>query len=200
MVTRFSLCGLLLWIACCAAPTAGFGQGSGTLAEADQAFRGVLGIWGEGSSPEAEALLNRALSIRQEQLGPDDPKVAEVIERLGALSFNRGKYADAEALFRKAFDIDVRALGEKNVVVAYVMGDIGAALREQGRYAEAQTIVERSVTLRRELLAPNDLSLAGGLNNLGRIYHPCRKITLASWRTRLCCDAWPTPNWPAVTW
>jgi tetratricopeptide (TPR) repeat protein len=171
MIARFLLYSLSLWIACCAAaPTAGFGQESGTLAEADHDLKRALEIWSDGKSPEAEALLNRALSIRQEQLGPDDPKVAQVIERLGALSFNRGKYAEAEAQFRKALDIDVRAFGEKSAAVAYLMGDIGAALREQGRYNEAQTIVERSMILRRELLPPNDLSIAGGLNNLGRIY------------------------------
>ena len=127
-------------------------------------------IWNGGKSPEAEALLNRALSIRQEHLSPNDPKVAEVIRWLGALNFNRGKYVEAEAQFRKALDIDVKALGEKNLPVAYVMGDVGAALREQGRYSEAETIVERSLALRRELLPPNHIGIAGGLNNLGRIY------------------------------
>jgi tetratricopeptide (TPR) repeat protein len=171
MITRFLSCSLSLWIACCvAAPTVGYSQESGTLVEADQNFKRALEIWNDGKSPEAEALLNRALSIRQEQLGPGDPKVAEVIERLGALSFNRGKYTEAEALFRKALDIDVRALGERSAVVAYLMGDVGAALREQGRYSEAQAIVERSLMLRRELLPANDLAIAGGLNNLGRIY------------------------------
>jgi tetratricopeptide (TPR) repeat protein len=171
MIVRFLLCGLSLWIASSvAAPTMGFGQESGTLEEADHDFKTAVEIWNDGRSPEAEALLNRALSIRRERLGPGDPKVAQVIERLGALSFNRGKYAEAEARFREALDIDVKALGEKSLVVAYLMGDIGAALREQGRYGEAQTIVAQSLTLRRALLAPNDLGIAGGLNNLGRIY------------------------------
>ena len=171
MIARFLVYGLSLWLACCVVvPTAGLGQESGTLAAADHEFKRALEIWNDGKSPQAEALLNHVLLIRQAQLGPDDPKVAQVIERLGALSFNRGKFAEAEAQFRKALDIDVRVLGEDNADVAYLMGDVGAALREQGRYAEAQAIVERSVALRRKLLSPNDLSIAGGLNNLGRIY------------------------------
>ncbi len=171
MISRFLLCGLSLWIVCCVvAPTAGFGRESRSLLEADQNFKKALEIWGDGKSPEAEALLNRALSTRQEQLGPGDPKVAEVIERLGALNYNRGKYAEAEGLFRKALDIDVKALGEKSLPVAYAMGGVGAALREQGQYREAETIVERSLVLRRELLPPNHMGIAGGLDNLGRIY------------------------------
>ena len=170
MIARFLLC-LSLWMAsCAAAPTAGFGQDSGSLAEGDQDFKKAMEIWGNGRSPEAEALLNRALSIRQRSLGPDDPKIAEAIRWLGALNFNRRKTVEAEALFRKALDIDVRAIGEKSLPVAYLMGDIGAALREQGRYNEAQAIVEQPVVLRRALLPPNDQGIAGGLNNLGRIY------------------------------
>jgi tetratricopeptide (TPR) repeat protein len=142
----------------------------GSLAEADQDFQRAQQIWGNGQSPEAEALLNHALAIRRDQLGPGDPKVAEVIERLGALSFNRGKYGEAEEHFRKALDIDVRALGERNIATSYIMGDVGAALREQHRCNEAQTIVERSLTIYRDLLPPNSPLMATRLNNLARIY------------------------------
>jgi tetratricopeptide (TPR) repeat protein len=171
MILRDFLCALSLCITLCSAvPTGGFGQESAALAEADQDFQKALKIWGYGRSAEAEALLNRALATRLEQLGPNDPKVAQVIERLGALAFNRAKYAEAEKLFRKALDIDIKALGEKSAAVAYLMGDVGAALREQRRYGEAKEIVERSLALRRELLPANDLAIAGSLNNLGRIF------------------------------
>ena len=149
-----------------------FGYGAeelAPLAQADRDFQKALEIWGDGKSPAAEQLLNQALAIRLAQLGANDPKVAEVIERLGALSFNRKQYGDAEAKFRKALDIDIKALGEENINTAFLMGDLGAALREEYRYEEAQTIVERSLALRRKLLPPNDLSIAGSLNNLGRI-------------------------------
>jgi tetratricopeptide (TPR) repeat protein len=155
-----------LCVGCCAAGA----EEPNPLAEADRNFQRALEIWGDGKSQEAETLLNRALAIRQGQLGSNDPKVAEVIERLGALSYNRGKFAEAEVRFRKALDIDVQEMGERSVAVAYVMGDLGAALREEHRYPEAEAIVERSLALRRELLPPNDLSIAGSLNNLGRIY------------------------------
>lgn len=164
--------GILLCIAVGSiSPARGFGdEPPNNLSEADRAFQRALQIWGSGTSIEAEGLLNRSLALRQDQLGPNDPKVAEVLERLGALNYNRGNYANAEALFRRALDIDLKALGEKAVVSAYLMGDLGAALREQGKYVAAQKIVEHSLALRRELLPSNDLGIAGSLDNLGRIY------------------------------
>lgn len=141
-----------------------------SLAEANQDFQRAMQIWGNGQSSEVEALLNHTLAIRQEQLGPDDPKVAAVIERLGALSYNRGRYSEAEQRFRKALDIDRKALGERNIATIYLMGDLGAAIREQRRCHEAQDIVEHSLALYREVLPPNDPLMAGRLNNLGRIY------------------------------
>jgi tetratricopeptide (TPR) repeat protein len=136
-------------------PTGGCAGEPGSLAEADQDFQKAMQIWGNGGSLQAEALLKRALAIRQERLGPNDPAIAQVIERLGVISFNRGRYAEAEGQFRRALNIDLAALGERNIATAYVMGDLGAALREQHRCRDAQTIVEHSLALYQELLPPS---------------------------------------------
>jgi tetratricopeptide (TPR) repeat protein len=145
-------------------------SGSGSLADADRDYQKAIQLWGDGRSVQAEALLNQALTILQAQIGPSDPRVAQVLERLGALSYNRGNYAEAEQRFRKALDIDTKALGERNIATAYLMGDLGAAIREQYRYGEAQAMVEHSLALRRELVPANDPLIAGGLNNLARVY------------------------------
>lgn len=169
---RFLLGGLLFWGVCSVAMPTGASATDAPVpsTEADQDFARALAIWGDGKSQEAEALLNRALQGRQKQFGSNDPRVAEVIERLGALSYNREQYAEAEARFRNALDINVAASGERSLAAAYLMGDLGAALREEHRYGEAETIVEHSLALRRELLPPDDLAIAGSLNNLSHIY------------------------------
>jgi tetratricopeptide (TPR) repeat protein len=149
------------------------------LTEADTEFQRAQAIWGNGTSPEAETLLKRALEIRQEQLGPKDPKVAQVLQRLGALAYNRAQYGLAEAQFRQALEIYVAAFGESSLPAAYVMGDVGAALREEHRYQEAEAIVRRSLALRRSLLSPRDLAIAGSLNNLARIYLAERRFSEA---------------------
>ena len=73
-------------------------------------------------------------------------------------------------LQKKALDIYIAAFSEDSLRAAYLMGDVGATLREEHRYTEAEAVVQRSLALRRRLLPPNDLAIAGSLNNLGRIY------------------------------
>jgi tetratricopeptide (TPR) repeat protein len=167
---RFVLCALFYVVCCITVVGTGVAQEGDALAQADRDFQRALAIWGNGKSSDAEALLKSALAIRREQLGPNDPKVAQVIERLGALAFNRGNFAEAENQFRQALAIDVGALGEESVPAAFLMGDLGAAFREQGRYGEAEKIVQHSLAIRKKLLPPDDLAIGGSLNNLGRIY------------------------------
>lgn len=137
---------------------------------ADKEYEAALANWGDGKSADNEALLKSALTIRTQMLGPDHASVADVLERLGAIDYNRGHYAFAEIKFRQALAIYTKSLGEEDQFTLRTMGDLGAALREEGRYDEARKIVERSVSLRRQTLPPNSPMIAGGLNNLGRIY------------------------------
>lgn len=86
LILRLILCGLFYLAWCIAFPGIGVAQEGDALAQADQGFQRAVAIWGDGKSSDAEALLKNALAIRREQLGPNDPKVAQVVERLGALA------------------------------------------------------------------------------------------------------------------
>ena len=142
----------------------------GTLADAWALMHGARQVWGDGTSGEAEAMVRRALAIREALLGPQDPQVAASIDELGKIAYNRGRYGEAESRFRRAVEIDEAALGPNALEVGLLLGDLGAALRELHRYREAEAIVLRSLAIRRGVLPPDDLWIAGGLNNLGRLY------------------------------
>jgi Tfp pilus assembly protein PilF len=140
------------------------------LQTADLDFKNALAIWGSGTSKTAEKLLNEALTIREHELDPSDPKTAEVLERLGRLFYNRRQYTVAESYFRRALDIDMRSLSERNLATTVALGDLGASLREEHRFQEAETVIQREVTVRRQILDPNHPSIAASLDNLARLY------------------------------
>jgi len=134
---------------------------------------------GDGRSREVEELLKRGLEIRRQFLGNDDPRVAEVIQRLGAVSYNRENYKEAEERFRQALDIYRMTQGERAIATAQVMGDVAAALREQGRCAEALPLVEQSLDLYRPLLRPDHPLMGARFLNLARV-ELCLRRTAAA--------------------
>jgi hypothetical protein len=56
----------------------------------------------QGKYAEAEHLYCRALSIREEVLGPRHPNVATSLNNLAVLNQAQGKYAEVEPLYRRA--------------------------------------------------------------------------------------------------
>ncbi len=91
----------------------------------------------QGKYTEAEPLFRRALYIREQQLGPEHPRVAYPLSGLAYLYFLQGKYAEAEPLFRRALRIREQQLGSEHPDVASTLNRLANLYREQGKYVEA---------------------------------------------------------------
>jgi|GEM_PF-4019121 len=58
-----------------------------------------------GDYAKAEAMFQRALTITEKALGPDNLKVAGKLDSLAMLYSTTGDYAKAESLYRRALSI-----------------------------------------------------------------------------------------------
>jgi tetratricopeptide (TPR) repeat protein len=74
--------------------------------------------------PEAEPILERALSIRERALGPEHPEVATSLNELARLYQNQGRYAEAESPLERALSIRERALGPEHPEVATSLNEL----------------------------------------------------------------------------
>jgi tetratricopeptide (TPR) repeat protein len=130
---------------------------AGHYAEAVQDYRKALDI----DSQSAEAYRNLAFSY--DQLGrikeAEDTYQAAIQHHrdywgaytgLGAFYYRRGRYSDAE----KAF-VSARNLAPDNFEVCFNLGGIDFEL---GRYAEAEAMLKRSLALKQNAVAYNNLS------------------------------------------
>ena len=72
----------------------------------------ALTIAAAGNERAAIPLYRRALSIKEEILGPEHPDVAMTLHNLAALCKATGHQADARSLCERALEIFVRTLGE----------------------------------------------------------------------------------------
>src|SRR5690606_6162379 len=71
-----------------------------------------------GRYAEAQEVLERALDIRQRELGEDHVDLAEIMNHLGWVHYRRGQYANAERLYRRALAIQTAALGANDPALA----------------------------------------------------------------------------------
>ena len=77
---------------------------------------------------EAEPLYRRSLKIREQQLGPEHPDVAQSLNNLAELLRSQGKSAEAEPLFRRSLAIFENALGPEHPTTQTVRENLALLL------------------------------------------------------------------------
>jgi tetratricopeptide (TPR) repeat protein/transcriptional regulator with XRE-family HTH domain len=119
---------------------------------------------------EAEPLLQRALQIREQLLGPEHLDVAECLHSLGWLYAEQSRYGEAELFFQRVLHIRERLLDPEHLDVAESLHRLGDISFEQGRYKEAEPFFQRALLIREHLLGAEHLDVADSLDNLGLVY------------------------------
>jgi hypothetical protein len=118
-----------------------------------------------GHYAEAEALLVRALTITERQLGADHPDLVLLLNDLALVYLKQSKYAAAEPLLLRLLDIK-RRKGENHPEVATVLGSLAVTQRALGRHESAEGLLRRVLEIREQTLAPNHFLVATALEQL----------------------------------
>ena len=113
---------------------------------ANQKLGEVLGK--KGRYAEAEALLKRALEIREQALGPYHPNVAQSLNELAAIYQFRGQYAKAEPFYNRALAIWEKVLGPDHPDLARSLNNLAELYLDMGRDNEARRLLERADSIR----------------------------------------------------
>jgi tetratricopeptide (TPR) repeat protein/nucleoside phosphorylase len=118
----------------------------------------------------AEPLYQRALTIREQQLGTMHPDTAMSLNNLAALYENQGKYAEAELLYGRVLMIVEQQLGATHSLTAISLNNLAALYENQGKYAEAESLYLRALTIREQQSGAMHPETARSLNNLAHLY------------------------------
>ncbi len=118
----------------------------------------------------AEPLFQRALTIAEQQLGPEHLQVASPLNNLGALYWQQGKYERAEPLLQRALSIREQILGPEHPLVATSLNQLGILYSGQGQFELAEPLWQRALHIWEQALGPEHPQLAYPLNNLGLLY------------------------------
>jgi tetratricopeptide (TPR) repeat protein len=120
----------------------------------------------------AEGAFRRALSIYQWNLGPDDLKVADTLDRIAvSLQNQEDGFALTGPLYFRSLAIREKALGPDHPDVADSLHRVGLALYfENGRLPAAIPLLERALNIREKTSGHEHLSVATILSSLAFIY------------------------------
>ena len=110
----------------------------------------------QGLLASADTLLEEALDIRVELLGPRHPEVAEVHSAIAGLRNREGRHPDAESAARTAIEQYEALLEPDHRLTLNARLQWAVALASQDRFDEAHPVLERLNDQFRERLNPAD--------------------------------------------
>jgi tetratricopeptide (TPR) repeat protein len=120
--------------------------------------------------PLAEPLLQRALAIREQQLGPEHPDTATSLNNLAELYRAQGRYEQAEPLLQRALAIWERVLGPEHPNTAASLNNLAEIYLAQSKHEQAEPLLQRALAIDEKAYGPDHPEVATALNNLAILY------------------------------
>jgi hypothetical protein len=104
----------------------------------------------KGKYQEAQALMERVLTIRRKALGEEHPETAQSYDDMGNNLISLGRNAEAEAVTRKGLAIRRRLLGDDHLDTSSSYYGLATCLNNQDRYAEAEVLSQKALVIVRK--------------------------------------------------
>jgi len=115
---------------------------------------------------QGQSLVERALGIREEVLGPEQPEVAVSLNDLALLYFYQARLSEAEPLMRRALAINEVSYGAEHPDLAIDLYNLAHLLKATNRLAEAEPLMERAVRILEVSYGEGRPNMVTVLNNL----------------------------------
>jgi tetratricopeptide (TPR) repeat protein len=110
----------------------------------------------QGKISQAQDYYNKALAIRQKNLNPENPAIADTLVLMGTLEFGRHDLGKSEELLKRALDIQLKALGPNSLSVATTKFCLGVLYQQEKKLDLAKPLVQDAYRIRDDQLGPKD--------------------------------------------
>jgi len=111
-------------------------------------------LYEQGRYTEGEPLYQRALAIREQQLGPLHSDTATSLNNLAELYRAQGKYEQAEPLYQRALAIYEQQVGPLHPHTAGSLNNLAGLYDRQGKYEQAESLYQRALAICEQVLGP----------------------------------------------
>lgn len=123
-----------------------------------------------GQYAQSESLLKRAQAIWEQDGEREQPDMAETLDYLAQLYYERAKYAEAEPLYQQALALREQFLGEEHIETGAIVNNLALLYWKQEKYAEAEPLYQRAVAITEKACGFEHANTATTLNNLALLY------------------------------
>jgi ATP/maltotriose-dependent transcriptional regulator MalT len=124
----------------------------------------------QGQYEQAKSLYQRALTIREQVLGPEHPYTASTLDNLALVSHAQHEFSEAEALHQRALAIREQVLGPSHPDTANSLTNLAWLYHVQGQYEQAEPLYQRALAICEQAQGPEHPDIATALNHLARLY------------------------------
>ena len=129
-----------------------------------------------GLYPEAESLLDDAVTLRDAALEEDDAELGRMLTELGINHLRQNKLDQAAEVLFRGFEIRQREFGEHHDAIAHSLTFIGVLHTLRGDYDDAEASLLRALSIYEELHGPEHPALAETVGNLANAYFRTGRI------------------------
>jgi len=123
----------------------------------------------QGHIPEAQAMLDRAVSAVSQRAGPDSIELASTLAQAAMYAQVMNDYPQAEADLRRAIEIREKTNGPSDRELSNDLTILGNVCRVRGRNKEAMELYQRAISTS-EAVQHDSLVLVSPLEQLGMMY------------------------------
>lgn len=135
----------------------------------------------------AEPFYEKALEIRQRQLGPSI-ETAQSLNNLGNVNYMLGHYGLAKQYHEAALSIRRSRVADDHPVVAASLGNLGNVYFETGDFQNAIELYQQAASIWLASIGPNSVDLAFSYHNLGNAYQRLSRNDVAIGLIRRAID------------
>jgi serine/threonine protein kinase/tetratricopeptide (TPR) repeat protein len=156
--------------------------------EVESAVRMAIGdtYYSLGLYQEAEPHLQRAVTLRREHLGSEQPDTLKAINSLGVLRVSQGKYDEAEQLLQKNLEDRHRISGPEDPDTLTSMANLYWCLEVQDKLDEAEPLFRKCLEARRRVLGSEHPDTLVSMSDWAWFLYRKGKLTEAEALNRQC--------------
>jgi tetratricopeptide (TPR) repeat protein len=125
-----------------------------------------------GQYTQAEPLYQRAITIFEQQLGPEHPVATMSLSGLAELYSRQARYTEAESLYHGVLRVQMNApeLGPEDPTTLNSLSGLAELYYKQGRYTEAEPLCQHVLAIKERVLGSGHLDVASSLDRLADLH------------------------------